>query len=252
MVRMHILYPSEHNWIEPILKDPASGLGKNNQARLRSSLLKIHETSITYSVEPLTQEILAWFTPLYTEQIGQKSNPKIHDLYASTIGKETTYTYYALILKEAGVPIGATIFSKRTHVLSVAYRIYPRSWTQNTIQASPSLYTEYVINRYAFECGYKKLSHGKDRNPYGINANIGLALFKLSVGCLAYLPKAGFEIKELNLDDVTEDILVFENPTEGERRITKGYLCVNKHSLQTYETVTKYPKQILIEVVLRD
>ena len=249
---MHIFYPSEHSWIEPILEDPASGLGKQNQARLRSSLRKIAETTVTSSVEPLTQDILDWFTPLYTEQIGQKNNPKIHDLYANTIGKDVPYTYHALILKEDGKPIGATIFSKRKHILSIAYRIYPRDWKQNKLQASPSLYTEYLINRYAFDCGYKKLSHGKDRNPYGINANIGLALFKLSVGCLAYLPAVGFEIHELDLDSVTEDILVFEKPAEGEKRITKGYLCVTKGTLEKYETVTKYPNQIEIEVILRD
>lgn len=249
---MHIFYPSEHNWIEPILEDPVSGLGKKNQARVRSSLRKLPDTTVSSTVEPLTQSILDWFTPLYTEQIGQKSNPKIHDLYANTIGKDVPYTYHALIVKENGRPVGATIFSKRTHILSIAYRIYPRDWKQNTLQASPSLFAEYLINRYAFECGYKKLSHGKDRNPYGINANIGLALFKLSVGCLAYLPTAGYEVRGLDLTTVSEDILVFEMPAEGIKRITKGYLCVSKESLQKYDTVTKYPKQILIEVILRD
>ena len=249
---MKIQYPSEHKWLEPVWEDPMAGLGKNNRARLRSTLKLIAESTITHSFEPLTPEILTWFTPMYASQIGGKNNPKLHDIYATTIGKDSPHPYYALILRESGEPIGATIFSQRTNILSIAYRIYPPNWNLHTLQSSPSLYTEFLINRHAFELGYKKISHGKDRNPYGINANIGLALFKLSVGCFIYLPSTKFEIKELDLDAVEEDLLVFalnENPTE--KRITQGYLCVNQLSLVKYENVTKYPNQIKIDVVLR-
>ncbi len=249
---MTISYASEHKWIEPILDDPMDGLGKNNRARLRSTLKNINESGITYSVELLTPEILDWFTPLYESQINEKNNPKIHDIASKTINKKTTYKYFALILKENEELIGATIFSERKKILSIAYRIYLSNWKHHSFQASPSLYTEYLINRYAYERGYHQLSHGKDRNPYGQNASIGLALFKLSVGCSVFLPSTNYETQTIDLDSVTEDILIFEHPAGSELRITKGYLCVSKESLAKYENVTKYPNQIKIEIVLRD
>ncbi len=249
---MIISYATEHKWVEPILDDPMDGLGKNNRARLRSTLKNIYESGVTHSIELLTPEILAWFVPLYQAQISEKNNPKIHDIASNTIDKKTTYQYFALILKENGEPIGATIFSERKKILSIAYRIYSSNWKYHSFQASPSLYTEYLINRYAYRRGYRQLSHGKDRNPYGQNASIGLALFKLSVGCSVFLPSADYETKTIDLDSVTEDLLIFEHPQDTEKRITKGYLCVSNESLARYENVTKYPAQIKIEVIIRD
>ncbi len=250
---MLIKYPSEHKWIEPITSEAIGGLGKNNRARLRSTLKQIPESNITHSFELLTPEILSWFTPLYETQISEKGNPNIHKIYDNTLGKNSSYRYFALILKEKGNPIGATIFSERKKILSIAYRIYTNNWKHHSLQASPSLYTEYLINRYAHDKGYSQLSHGKDRNPYGANANIGLALFKLSVGCRIYLPSTAYEVKNLDLAKVEEDILVFEMPLSADdNRITKGYLCVQEETLAKYENVTKYPDQIEIKIITRN
>lgn len=248
---MELYYASEHKWMKVINEDPLSELGKNNKARLRSTINALEKTDIEYTVEPLTHDILNWFVPLYEKQIAGKNNPKIHNIAAKTLNKISSYPYYILILKENGIAIGGTIFSKRKRILSIAYRIYPHNWNKNNLQASPSLFTEYAINSYGFSEGYNLLSHGKDRNPYGKNASIGLALFKLSVGCNAFLP-TNFEAVKLELSTVTEDLLVFEMPKNGEKRITKGYLCVTKESLPKYENVTKYPERILIEILKRD
>ncbi len=247
---MEIHYPSEHKWLEVISDNPLGELGKNNRARLRSTLNVIDTTTIEYSILPLTQEILDWFIPLYEQQISEKNNPKVHDIAAKTIYKVSKYKYFILVLRENGMPIGGTIFSKRKNLISIAYRIYPANWSTHNLQASPSLFTEYAMNMYGHTEGFTLLSHGKDRNPYGRNASIGLALFKLSVGCNVYLP-SDYEVNTLDLATVEEDILVFEMPKNGETRITKGYLCVTDDSLLKYENVTKYPERISIEIIKR-
>lgn len=226
-------------------------LGKNNRARLRSTLNKIEETSISYAVTSLTAEIIDWFTPLYQATIGQKQNGKVFDIYGSTLGKQSSVPYFALILYEGDTAIGATIFSERKTILSIAYRIYPHRWQHHKLQANPSLYTEYVIRQHACGQGYHQLTHGKDRNPYGPNSNIGLALFKLSVGCHVFLPSTAHEVHTGTLEDFTEDILVFLQPKEGDTRITKGILYASTEGLEKYDSITKYPDSVNIQTIPR-
>lgn len=249
---MEITYPSAHKWVEQLTNDPLEHLGKNNRARLRSTLNKMDDTNIRYEVAPLTREIIDWFTPLYQDTIGQKQNGKVFDIYGSTLGKQSSVPYFALLLYEDDEPVGATIFSERKTILSIAYRIYPHKWSSHKLQANPSLYTEYVIRQHACEQGYHQLTHGKDRNPYGVNSNIGLALFKLSVGCNIFLPTAHYEVHTGDLFDFTEDVLVFLQPTTDDTdRITRGILYASEAGLKKYKSLTTYSESVAIEAVLR-
>lgn len=246
---MIVTYASEHTWVTEISSDPMHKLGKNNQAKLRSTLNQLSSRAVSHKIVELTPEILAWFVPLYESTIGKKNNPKIKDIYATTIGRTVTYQYFALILEEAGTPIGATIFSKRKSIVSIAYRVYPHQWSAVKLKAQPSLYAEYLINQYSYQCGYTKLSHGKDRNPYGLNASIGLAQYKLSVGCHALLPKT-YTKCDLNLDLVTNDILVLEYP-QDRQEITKAYLCTNANNIEKYRDLTRYSERLNVKIILR-
>jgi hypothetical protein len=249
---MIIQYPSVHKWTKTVTSDPLFGFGKNHTVRINNSLKKISDSSVTHSFEPLTSDILEWFIPLYTATITEKNNPKLNDILKSTLGKVSKFSYFALILREEEVPIGATIFSERNSILSFAYRIYPLDWQKNNLPAGPSLYAEYLMNAYASQNGFSKISHGKDRNPYGYNAGIGLALFKLSVGCAIDLPKDTFEILSLDSTTVTQDILVFAYPENGSTHITEAYLCVSKDTLSKYDSILKYEHLIHTNVILRD
>ncbi len=248
---MEYTFPSEHKWIEPVTEIAESALGKNNQARLRSFLKKVGSTTVTHTIEPLTKESLVWFTPLYSEIITKKDNPKVFDLYQTTLGKDSAHPYYMLTLSENGLPIGGTIFSERKNILSIAYRIYPHDWNQSSsLQANPALYSEYLINQYAWQRGYRAISHGKDRNPYGLNGGIGLAIFKLSVGCSVYLPSTPYEIYTLNLSEITQDIFLMHLPKHGEQ-ITNATLFTSLELLPKYSAVSKYPDRLQVEIIER-
>lgn len=249
---MIITYPSAHTWAKSLTADAFAGFGKNHLARLKTTLRKIDASTVTYTIEPLTTAHLEWFVPLYTATIAGKNNPKVNDIFASTLGKDSPHPYYILTINESAVPIGATIFAARKSSLSFAYRIYPNEWMQNNLPAGPSLYAEYLLNAWAIEHGYTKISHGKDRNPYGINASIGLALFKLSVGCSVELPSGEYEVNTLDTDTLTTDVLVFALPPAGTKKITHAYLCVQTATLPKYDSIKKYDHTITTEVVLRD
>ncbi len=239
-------------WAKKLTDDAFAGFGKNHLSRIKTTLRKIESSTVTYSIELLTSTHLEWFTPLYNATIQVKNNPKVNDIFATTLGKEAEYPYYILILKENNISVGATIFAARTKSLTFAYRIYPNEWQHNSLPAGPSLYTEYLMNVWAIENGYSKISHGKDRNPYGINASIGLALFKLSVGCSIELPTGSYETDTFDTDKVTTDTLIFEQPKEASKCITQAFLCVHKDTLFKYESIKKYDHTVVTTIVLRD
>ncbi len=247
---MQIDFATKHRWERPITQDFISDLGKNNRARLKSTLSKLPNLPITFEITPLTTEDFTWFTPLYTSIIGEKSNPKLFNIQENTLDKNSPYEYKILTLQENGKNIGATIFSLRKQKISIAYRAYGNHWPESQLQASPSLYTEYLINQYGLENNLNLLSHGQDRNPYGLNSDIGLAIFKLSVGCSPFLPRGKYEIKTIDLTTVKTDILIFTLPPDG-NKITDGLLYVKAENQDKYNQLTKYPEQIKIEILTR-
>lgn len=251
---MHLIsYPSKITWLEIVTEHADSELRKNHRARMRSLLSKLSSTTITHTVSPLTEAALDWFLPLYNSKIGQKENPNIYNIFETTIGKKNPPNYFILTLFERNIPIGGTIFSERKDKLSIAYRIYPNDWTAQTVplQANPALYSEYLINAHAWSHGYHLISHGRDRNPYGLNANIGLALFKLSIGCTPHVPASSYEVLSLDLDYVFQDIFVMEMPPDNNQRVERATLYASKETVDKYMPLTKYPDKVQVKVIER-
>jgi hypothetical protein len=245
---MSISYPNHHRWNNELSDDIFDSFGKNRRSRLRVILGAVNsgETSIAYRIVPLDNDIVEWFTPLYTKTIAQKNNAKIFDIRSTTIGKDSPYTYFALVLEEAGVPVGATIFSEREDFLSIAYRVHPADWKHHSFQTSPSVYTEFVLMEHAYNLGFRRISHGRDRNPYGLNSDIGLCVFKLSVGCVPSLPEPdNYLVETLNCDELTVDTLVLHLPNSG-TRITEASLFVCGEITDKIRQVTRYPKVLTV------
>lgn len=220
--------------------------------KIHASLPILEENNVTYSIQPLTENFFSDFIPLYTEQIGNKQNALLYDVKDKTIFNKThSFPYYSFSLYESGKFIGGTIFSLRTNIISYAYRTFNNNWQNTHIKASPAMIGEYVIAQFATEQGKKFLSHGKDRNPYGLNAAIGLATFKLSVGCRPSVGKDNeYTIDTIETATITQDCLILEQPKEGVD-ITKAYLVTTSENLAKYIQVTKYPDQLAVEVLLR-
>ena len=249
---MQVTFPSHHRW----QKDISSGIEIDFSGRaakkIHASLPILEENSINYSIETLAEDFFIDFMPLYTEQIGNKQNALLYDVKDKTLFNKThSFPYYSFSLYESGVFIGGTIFSLRTNIISYAYRTFKNNWQQAKVKASPAMIGEYVIAQFAAEHGKKFLSHGKDRNPYGLNAAIGLATFKLSVGCRPSVGKESeYTIQIIDTDIIIEDCLILEQPKEG-TNITKAYLVTSPENLEKYIQVTKYPDQLTVEVLFR-
>ncbi|OGG87684.1 hypothetical protein A2592_00915 [Candidatus Kaiserbacteria bacterium RIFOXYD1_FULL_42_15] len=249
---MLVTFGHKHKWVKKIESDILVGFGKSNAKKITNLLRKIETLDITSIFAPLDQSFLDWFVPLYNERIRSKENPNLHDIYAATLGKaEKKFPYYTLTLFEAGIPIGGAIFTLRTYKLSIAFRVYFPDWQVNKkLACSPALFAEYIITKHAQEKNKTKLVHGSDRNPYGIYSSIGVAIFKLSVGCypvVQYNP----EIETIDTTTVQKNIFLLELPKQ-QRRITDAYLITTKDAAKNFEQALKYENQLRVQIIYRD
>lgn len=247
---MEITYASHHRWRKNLQHDGAEGFGKNATAKIKSTLNKIDPAVIEYKIAPLDEEFVEWFTPIYEDRINEKDNPKIFAI--KDLLDNTERQYYYLKLLENNTPLGATTFrfDETNKVCVIAYRIYENRWKNSKLQAQPSLFTEYLLCEHALKKDMRELSHGMDRNPYGLNSSIGLAAFKLSVGCKPR--KSGeYEVKSINTDEIKTDAFILEYPGKETEEIKKAYLVTTPENEHKWSQVTKYPHLLEVDVVYR-
>jgi hypothetical protein len=250
-IKMQVTYPSHHSWLKDITSGLAIDFSGRTAKKIHASLPKLADFGITYTIEPLSEAFLSEFMPLYTQEIGAKENALMQDIPGKTLyNTESSFPYFCLSLRENGLFIGGTIFSVRSDRISYAYRTFLNVWNAAPLKASPALIGEYAVAQFACDKKLSFLSHGKDRNPYGLNANIGLATFKLSVGCWPSVPPIS-EIKTIDTETITKDCLILELPESG-KKITRAYLITSRETETKHIQVTKYPDLLQVEVLYRD
>lgn len=249
---MIIEHSNFHRWEKKTFPDPLDYFGKNNRSRIRSTLNRIDEYDISYEIKPLDNDFFVWFKPLYEHTITQKQNAKVHDIVNTTLYRtENPRQYYTLALYENGQPTGGTIFSFFNNSLSIAYRVYENEWREAKLPANPSFYTEYLICKHAHEQKVPKISHGKDRNPYGLNANIGLATYKLTVGCHPLLPEA-YELIQTDTTAIQTDALIMQLPEKSTENIRHALLVTSRETEHKYSQLFKYPDKLQVSIEYRD
>jgi hypothetical protein len=251
-LQMQITYPSHHRWMKDISAGANTGFSGRVVKFIEKSLPLLEQNRIIAKIEPLREEFFDDFTPMYTEKIGQKNNAIVFDVKATTLEKVgVDFPYFGYSIHEDGKYVGGTIFSLRKDRVSYAYRTFEKKWFNADLPASPALIGEYMIAEFARDKGVDLLSHGKDRNPYGLNSAIGLAIFKLSVGCYpSNVTEGSYEIRTIETGEISEDCLILEQPKRG-TNITKAYLVTTKANEYKYLQATKYPNQLAVEILYR-
>jgi hypothetical protein len=250
---MQVTYPSHHRWMRDISAGVDIGVSGRIVKLITRSLPLLEENGVVAKIEPLHEGFFDEFTPMYIENIGKKNNAIVFDVKATTLGKaDNIFPYFGYSIHENGKYIGGTIFSLRKDRVSYAYRTFEKNWFEAKLPANPALIGEHMIAEFARNQGINLLSHGKDRNPYGLNSAIGMAIFKLSVGCHpSNVTEGSYEIHTIETGEINEDCLILEQPKEG-TDITKAYLVTSRDNEHKYLQVTKYPNQLKVEVLYRD
>lgn len=245
---MRVTYANNHTWRKTIHPEILPDFGKSNAKKISKLLPEVAKLGITTETKPLEAEFFTWFSPLYDSLIVSRKNFGGYDIVGSTLGNETAkHPYYSFTLAIDGQPFGGAIFTLREDRLSLVYRAFPSQFPDHfKTRCTPALLAEYRFHELALAHGKPKLAHGADKNPYGLNSAIGLAIFKLSVGCRPYLQKT-YEVNELDVSQLQEDVLVLELPEDG-KAITRATLACTKERLPKYEQLFKYPAQLHVDV----
>jgi hypothetical protein len=242
---MIIKYADNHTWRKTIHPDIFPDFGKNSTKKLKSCLDNVETLRLSHKFGELDENFFTWFQPMYDTQIANRKNFGGYDIFATTLGKaDCQHTYQTLTLLENGTPIGGAIFTRRKVRVSIVYRAFFGKFVNGKTRCTPALYAEYLLHKEALRLKLPDLTHGADKNPYGINSAIGLAIFKLSVGCTARLQRQR-ERHQIDITTLTQDALVLEYPETGDV-ITKGHLVTTRANQEKYEQLLKYPDLLTI------
>ena len=244
---MIISIPDKVSWRKIITSNSLDHYNKNSAKRILKTHSNSSHNNITYSISPLTPEHLEWFLPLYVQKMSTVSNPALSDIYTKTLVTNTK-NFFILILFENSEKIGGTIFSQTETDINIAYKIFENNWYKSTLPASPSLYADYLLTEYGQTTHKQLMSHGKDRNGYGKNSNIGLAIFKISLGYKPYLPKK-YQDESLDTDTIFSDCLYFA-PTKAVSEL-HGYLFTTKDTSYKWSRLSSYDDNVVIDWILR-
>lgn len=250
---MRINYATVHRWRKEVTDNPISLFGTSEQKKLKETLRKVSTNDITFSIRTLDEEFLDWWYPIYEERISSKENPVVFNIRDKTLGnQDKEKAYFSLTLVEGADRLGGVIFSIKADTLFFAYRTLEYDWKRALLRASPSLFVEHALAEYAKEIGLKHISHGLDRNPYGLNSSIGLAGFKLSTGCRPQLPKT-YEVSVIDTQELNKNALILELPNDRTEyaNITKAYLVADKAGIEKWSHVLKYTDRLTVEVIER-
>jgi len=223
-----ILYPSHIAWrvswggVGDI--DEIWGLETSKRVAKAKERLAAAAVPYRFVVGEMTNEWLDRFVPLYEEYIGAKENGTVFDIRNKiTTNQAVGKKYEAISLWQGDVFLGGVIYSLGVKALHVAYRVFPRQ-LDIKLPISCSYVAEDYLYRRAFELQKHGIVHGKDRNPYGINSAIGLAEYKLKVGCAPWVSQS----EAVVFSDATElradqEALVFLGKEKG-IKITEAIL----------------------------
>ena len=250
---MIINYTDKQIWRKEAVKNPEFLYSHKNLKRIRSTLRRLERDKVSYDFKALDTEFIDWFTPFYKEQIGKKQNAKLFDIFSTTLGNpQVGQTYMSLLVYMNNEPVGGSIVTINEEFLGLIYRAFLPKWPASSLQASPSLYADYVTSLLAFEHGKSQISHGKDRNLFGIHSSIGQVIYKLSVGYSPRTPRLktseSHNILNLHSNNIQTDTLVLEYPPTGDI-IEKAYLFTTPENETKYKQITQYPELLKVEVI---
>lgn len=224
------MYPHYICWKIDISKvsDADHIFGSRTGKKLRKARELLLKSPYIFKVESVTEALLDAFTPLYEENIGTKKNAAIFPVKDRIMKSIRNGENQEMVsLYEHGTFVGGMIYNIKEQNVSVSFKVFPKT-PSIKLPVNLSILAEYMLITRALELGKPTIVHGRDRNAYGQNSNIGLAMYKLQIGSVPYVSAT----KENPSHDehtaiFSEDTLIFLAPKEGDK-ITRATLYTNK------------------------
>jgi len=227
-VHINCKYPAKISWQLDIAQynDPLAPFGTKIRKKITKAQSLLLEHGYSVRCEDLSEELVDKFVDIYNFHM-LAIGGIIHEVKQKTfLSPPHSYPYKVISIYLKEKYLGGLIFSNRVDHLVTAYKALPHK-LEHSLPISSSFVVEEALNKYAIEHRCRYIRRGKDRNLYGPNLSIGLALYKLQIGAYPRLvpnsklePNAGF-------DWSNQDTLVFLAPGTGEQ-ITEAKLYSTK------------------------
>lgn len=199
-------------------------ISRNRLRRLQKALAALTSAGYRWEFEAISDEYLDRFVPLYEQHIGAKENGMIFDVRQKIqTGRAKGKRHESISLWKGNEFIGGQIYSIKDDALSVAYRIFPHQLAIKLPISCSYIAERYLITR-ALALQKTRILHGKDHNAFGPHSAIGLAEYKLNIGCVPHISAAASNhfcaVPELPVD---QDVLIFWG-TRPKQPITQATL----------------------------
>jgi hypothetical protein len=204
----NIKYPEYVSWRLDLSgkKNVSDCFSTKTLKKIKATFAKLEVNKYKFIINKLDKMQLVEFEKIYREHINKKRNP----VYIDILNQFTDFTnLYILKLSLEDVMVGALIFRKNIDNLSAIYKYFPFEM-ESKLPISTTYLAEYKFFEHAMDQKCRYIKHGKDKNVYGVNTDIGLARFKLQIGCVPIISKGVNMILERFDWDCESDVLIFE------------------------------------------
>lgn len=217
---MYATYPRYLAWRRTLdgVTDPDIFFSAKTVGRIHKAMAQLAQSRYRLVYDDVDATYLDAFTPVYEAHISGKKHGHVYTVKENVLaGIAKGSAYGAISLYEGEALVGGFVYSIHAKALSSAYRAFPHSLPIK-LAITISHLAEHMFFARAIALGKTHIRHGKDRNAYGLHSNIGLAEYKMRLGCKPYISKApDNELLGFPVDCTGEDALFFLGSEPGQR-----------------------------------
>lgn len=224
--------------------DPGQVLGGKLTRRIRKAQQLLAGSAYRFTTEAIDEAYVNHFLPLYQHYMEAKVGGGVAQVQAKLQAAcQAGRQYESISLWAGDTLLGSLIYNVRADRLSVAYRVFPRQLGLK-LPISCSYVGEYQLLARAQQLQKPLITHGRDRNVYGQHAAIGLAMYKLSIGCFPVVASSSERLVVAASDLASgTDLLIFLLPSADQNITSAVLLCedMSEESTKRYNTLLHHP-----------
>ncbi len=191
-MRPCINYPKQVSWKLDLSSFVSANdcFSTDTRKKIKKTLSLLKDAGYYWDISPIDASYAELFYPIYKQHIIQKDHPVIIDIpHRLRLAENEGKNSHAISLYNSKKQyIGGIIFTYKNaeSIISIAFRVFPKQ-IELKLPIGLSISADYLLYKYAKEQQIHTLFHGKDKNGYGLQSSIGLALFKFQTACRPFI-----------------------------------------------------------------
>lgn len=224
--------------------------GRERHRRITKAAALLDQAGYRLEIQPVTANYLDDFIPCYQKHMAAKKGTFFDVRSHLSRAWQRGWEYESISLWARETLLGGLLYRVGASSVSVAYRAFPRQLPVK-LPIGCSFVAERLLIERALLRGRRVIWHGRDRNVYGLNSAIGVAMYKANLGCVPYVSRT-----EMNSWQAVaalapaSDALVLLGDG-GQRVITDSILFTNKSLADTQQAYAALLNGAKLSVTVR-